>query len=232
MVAKGEWTVSWREWGRGRLHWRWQRWMAAKEKDTPLLPSCQPSGWATRGPPVRPGYLDGALHDERRELGHHQVHTLKAGLFQFEDLLFDNRLKGQVGGEEPRPEDTEESAGVGVGGCFCRSGRQAETEGQAEIRGTKGGKKKKRTARKKRGEKREGRKKEVVLQLVGSRREKKKKEIQPEDKPQVSHPLFQQASSSTVTCHVTSRLQTNPTLRPPYGLLLPLVSLLAVNHEP
>lgn len=55
------------------------------------------------GPPVRLGYLDGALHDERRELGHHQVHALKAGLFQFEDLLFDNGLKGQVRGEEPRP---------------------------------------------------------------------------------------------------------------------------------
>lgn len=61
---------------------------------------------------VRLRYLDGALHDQRRELGHHQVHALKAGLFQFEDLLFDNGLKGQVGGEEPRPGDIQGAVGV------------------------------------------------------------------------------------------------------------------------
>lgn len=69
---------------------------------------------------VRLGYLDGALHDQRRELGHHQVHALKAGLFQFEDLLFDNGLEGQVGGEEPRPGDVQ-GVGWSVGGasvCF------------------------------------------------------------------------------------------------------------------
>lgn len=49
-----------------------------------------------------PGYLNGTLHDECGELGHHKVHTFEAGLFEFEDLLFDNRLKSQVWGEEPR----------------------------------------------------------------------------------------------------------------------------------
>lgn len=51
-----------------------------------------------------PGYLNGTLHDECGELAHHQVHAFEAGLFQFEDLLFDNRLESQVGGEEPRSE--------------------------------------------------------------------------------------------------------------------------------
>ena len=62
-------------------------------------------------PPVSPwlpvvtrGYLGGALHDERGELAHHQVHTLEAGLSQFEDLLFDHGLEGHVGGEEARSE--------------------------------------------------------------------------------------------------------------------------------
>lgn len=51
-----------------------------------------------------PGYLNATLHDECGELGHHKVHTFEAGLFEFEDLLFDNRLKRQVGGEKPRSE--------------------------------------------------------------------------------------------------------------------------------
>lgn len=51
-----------------------------------------------------PGYLNGTLHDERGELGHHEVHAFEAGLFEFEDLLFDNRLESQVRGEEPRSE--------------------------------------------------------------------------------------------------------------------------------
>jgi len=53
---------------------------------------------------VAPGYLGSTLLDERRELAHHQVHALEAGLFQFDDLLFDHRLEGQVGGEQARSE--------------------------------------------------------------------------------------------------------------------------------
>lgn len=49
-----------------------------------------------------PGYLNGTLHDECSELRNHKVHTFEAGLFEFEDLLFDNRLESQVRGEEPR----------------------------------------------------------------------------------------------------------------------------------
>ncbi|XP_010769850.1 dynamin-2-like [Notothenia coriiceps] len=51
-----------------------------------------------------PGYLNSTLHDERGQLGHHKVHTFEAGLFEFEDLLFDYRLESQVRGEEPRSE--------------------------------------------------------------------------------------------------------------------------------
>lgn len=51
-----------------------------------------------------PGYLNATLHDECGELGHHKVHAFEAGLFEFEDLLFDNRLKRQVRGEKPRSE--------------------------------------------------------------------------------------------------------------------------------
>ena len=51
-----------------------------------------------------PGYLNGTLHDECGEFTHHKVHTFEAGLFEFEDLLFDNRLESQVRGKEPRPE--------------------------------------------------------------------------------------------------------------------------------
>lgn len=51
---------------------------------------------------VSPGYLNGTLHDECGELRHHKVHAFEAGLFEFEDLLFDNRLECQVRGEEPR----------------------------------------------------------------------------------------------------------------------------------
>lgn len=51
-----------------------------------------------------PGYLNATFHDECGELGHHKVHTFEAGLFEFEDLLFDNRLKRQVRGEKPRSE--------------------------------------------------------------------------------------------------------------------------------
>lgn len=119
--------------------------------------------------PVRLGYLDGALHDERRELGHHQVHALKAGLFQFEDLLFDNGLKGQVGGEEPRPGDIQGGGGVGGGrACFGCSGRETETE-------TEGGNEDSEE------EKRKRQGKEVVLQLVLAVKEKR----QPDDEPQV-----------------------------------------------
>lgn len=51
-----------------------------------------------------PGYLNATFHDECGELGHHKVHTFEAGFFEFEDLLFDNRLKRQVRGEKPRSE--------------------------------------------------------------------------------------------------------------------------------
>lgn len=50
------------------------------------------------------GYLAGTLPDERSELGHHHVHALQTGSFQFEDLLFHDGLKGQVRGEQPRSE--------------------------------------------------------------------------------------------------------------------------------
>lgn len=86
-----------------------QRWMSTKEKEKPFL--SHPNHLMGRPPR---GYLDGTLHDERRELGHHQVHALKAGLFQFEDLLFDNGLKGQVRGEEPRPGDIRRSGVTSV----------------------------------------------------------------------------------------------------------------------
>lgn len=71
-----------------------------------------------------PGYLDGALHDECGELGHHKVHTFEAGLFQFEDLLFDYRLECQVRGEEPRSERSR-----GQIACCC-GGRERERDRQ------------------------------------------------------------------------------------------------------
>lgn len=51
-------------------------------------------------------YLEGTLPDDCGDLGHHHVHTLQTGSFQFEDLLFHNGLEGQVRGEEPRSEST------------------------------------------------------------------------------------------------------------------------------
>lgn len=81
----------------------------------------------------------------------------------------------------------------GVGVCFCRSGRQAETEGRAEIRRRRG----KRGQPGRKEGKREGRGRGERGRSSVSGFETRKK-IQPEDKPQVSHPLFQQASSSTV----------------------------------
>lgn len=63
-------------------------------------------------------YLHGTLHDERGELGNHEVHAFEAGLFQFEDLLFDNRLESQVRGEEPRPRRPVGKI------AFCCGGRQ------------------------------------------------------------------------------------------------------------
>lgn len=50
------------------------------------------------------GYLLGAPHDERGELGHHQVHAFQTGRGQFADLLFHDGLEGQVRREEPRSE--------------------------------------------------------------------------------------------------------------------------------
>lgn len=134
-----------------------------KEKEVPFLSHPNlPIGWPPLSNP--PGYLDGALHDERRELRHHQVHTLKAGLFQFEDLLFDNRLKGQVRGEEPRSENGQ--------GWWGRSGGvlvvAAETEGQAEIR-KKEAKEESQEGKRERKKKVE---KDVFLKLVGSTQEK------------------------------------------------------------
>lgn len=68
-----------------------------KENESLFL-KCHLPGWCV------PGYLNCTLHDECGELRNHQVHTFKAGLFEFEDLLFDNRLESQVRGEEPRSE--------------------------------------------------------------------------------------------------------------------------------
>lgn len=77
-----------------------------------LLFSCHyPSRYA-------PGYLDGTLHDECGELRHHKVHTFEAGLFEFEDLLFDNRLESQVRGEEPRSEPSRVQSAF----CCCGGG--------------------------------------------------------------------------------------------------------------
>lgn len=67
---------------------------------------------------VSHGYLNSTLHDERGELRHHKVHTLEAGLFEFEDLLFDNRLESQVRGEEPRSERSWGQI------AFCCCGRE------------------------------------------------------------------------------------------------------------
>lgn len=76
------------------IEWHWQY----KEKDF-LFFSCHLFFFK-----YVPGYLNATFHDECGELGHHKVHTFEAGLFEFEDLLFDNRLKRQVRGEKPRSE--------------------------------------------------------------------------------------------------------------------------------
>ena len=62
------------------------------------------------------GYLNGTLHDECGEFTHHKVHTFEAGLFEFEDLLFDYRLESQVRGEEPRSEGSWDQIAFGCGG--------------------------------------------------------------------------------------------------------------------
>lgn len=96
-----------------------------KREKVSLLLSCHhPSGCV-------PGYLNSTLHDECGELGHHKVHTFEAGLFEFEDLLFDNRLESQVRGEEPRSERSWGQI------AFCCGGQAEIKEGE-----------KKRTARK------------------------------------------------------------------------------------
>lgn len=64
------------------------------------------------------GYLNGTLHDECGEFRHHKVHTFEAGLFEFEDLLFDYRLESQVRGEEPRSERSWGQI------AFCCGGRR------------------------------------------------------------------------------------------------------------
>lgn len=58
-------------------------------------------------PYALPGYLIGTLHDESSEFIHHKIHTFEAGRFEFADLVFDNRLESQVGGEEPRSERSQ-----------------------------------------------------------------------------------------------------------------------------
>lgn len=68
-----------------------------KEKESLFFP-CRPLSRCI------PGYLNSTLHGECSELRHHKIHTFEAGLFEFEDLLFDYRLESQVGGEEPRSE--------------------------------------------------------------------------------------------------------------------------------
>lgn len=47
-----------------------------------------------------------------REFTHYHIYTLQCGLLQLLDLLFHYGLKGQVGGEQPRP--------VGIGGWHGR----------------------------------------------------------------------------------------------------------------
>lgn len=69
-------------------------------------------------------YLNSTLHDERGEFGHHKIHTFEAGLFEFEDLLFDYRLESQVRGEEPR---SERSCGQIA---LCCGGRERERQRQ------------------------------------------------------------------------------------------------------
>lgn len=75
-----------------------------------------------------PGYLYGTLHDECGELGNHKVHTFEAGLFEFEDLLFDYCLECQVRGEEPRPERSWGQF------AFCVGDRKKRREGWVKER--------------------------------------------------------------------------------------------------
>lgn len=81
-----------------------------------LLFSCHPPSRCVHG------YLNGTLHDECGQLGHHKVHTFEAGLFEFEDLLFDYRLESQVRGEEPRSERSWGQI------AFCCGGRERERD--------------------------------------------------------------------------------------------------------
>lgn len=85
-----------------------------REKDSLLFSCHHPSRCV-------PGYLGSTLHDERGELRHHKVHTFEAWLFEFENLLFDYRLKSQVRGEEPRSERS-----WGQIACCCCGGREGE----------------------------------------------------------------------------------------------------------
>lgn len=76
-----------------------------------------------------PVYLVGTLPDERGELGHHHVHALQTGSFQFEDLLFHDGLEGQVGGEQPR----SESAVGKETRCCVGGGRGVEKKQQQGV---------------------------------------------------------------------------------------------------
>lgn len=79
--------------------------LQGKRKKKKKSPSCLITHFCTH----TPGYLNSTLHDECGEFRNHKVHTFEAGLFEFEDLLFDNRLEGQVRGKEPRSEKSWES---------------------------------------------------------------------------------------------------------------------------
>lgn len=67
-----------------------------------------------------PCYLDGTFHGDCSEFRHHKIHTFEAGLFEFKDLLFDNRLKSQVRGEEPRSERSWDQF------AFCCGGTETD----------------------------------------------------------------------------------------------------------
>lgn len=107
-----------------------------KEKESLLFSCHHPSRCV-------PGYLGSTLHDECGELGHHKVHTFEAWLFEFENLLFDYRLKSQVRGEEPRSERSWGQIACCCGGREREKGigrnkekrRKEDSQGREEIKG-------------------------------------------------------------------------------------------------
>lgn len=63
------------------------------------------------------------------EFIHYQIYTLECGPLQLLDLLFHYGLKGQVGGEEPRPVEDRQATGQRGG----RWRREGEEEKQGEV---------------------------------------------------------------------------------------------------